>query len=317
MQSLRLARIVMSVGATAAMVAACNGSGGSNDVTPLGLEALAHQKTYHYTGKEQYFKIPSGVTIVNVVVVGAGGGDSGNGRAHGRGGRVTATIPVVPGETLALFVGGVGSQPAGGFNGGGAGSAYGYSASYGGGGASDVREGGERLSDRVVVAGGGGGQGGDDDYRCGIFGRGGKGGGRVAGSGKRGYAPGCTPSEESWAGGGGNGGMQTRGGAGGSSGRGERGSGHAGQDGARGTGGAGGYGCDGTSCMDYGGSGGGGGGGYFGGGGGGTGGGGVSENPGGGGGGGGSSYIEPSAKTFRSWKAWPNATGNGNVTFTW
>jgi Glycine rich protein len=34
-------------------------------------------------------------------------------------------------------------------------------------------------------------------------------------------------------------------------------------------------------------------------------------------GGGGSSYIEPSARSYESWKGWKTATGNGLVVFSW
>lgn len=37
----------------------------------------------------------------------------------------------------------------------------------------------------------------------------------------------------------------------------------------------------------------------------------------GGGGGGGSSYVEPSAKNFRQWQGWKNATGDGLIVLSW
>src|SRR5205823_13832347 len=88
------------------------------------------------------------------------------GSIPGLGGEATATIPVTPGETLSVMVGGQGepgvngSGPgAGGFNGGGSGGAttggIGSNPGSGGGGASDIRRG----TDRLVVAGGGGGAG--------------------------------------------------------------------------------------------------------------------------------------------------------------
>ena len=64
---------------------------------------------------------------------------------------MTATLAVVPGEILNVFVGGQGGTGGtAGFNGGGAG---GDGFGGGGGGASDIRRGGTAL----VVAGGGGG----------------------------------------------------------------------------------------------------------------------------------------------------------------
>jgi hypothetical protein len=127
----------------------------------------------------QAFVVPAGVCDVNIVALGAAGGTGRGDPSDGRnGGTATATIPVTPGETLHVFVGGKGSDfvPAGpghgffgglgGLNGGGdAGNAdqSGVSPANpggGGGGASDVRQGGPGLGDRVVVAGGGGGGGG-------------------------------------------------------------------------------------------------------------------------------------------------------------
>lgn len=118
--------------------------------------------------------VPTGVTHVTIVASGASGPYGATGHyctVIGRlGGVVKATIPVTPGETLAVFVGGEGTIGApcgsqygngsGAFNGGGDGgvSGYGYDGD-GGGGASDVREGGCALSNRILVAGGGGGGG--------------------------------------------------------------------------------------------------------------------------------------------------------------
>ena len=76
---------------------------------------------------------------------------------RGKGGRVTSTMNVNPGDTLYLYVGGIGSSSnggSGGWNGGGNGGNY-----CGGGGASDIRINGTELVNRVIVAGGGGSNG--------------------------------------------------------------------------------------------------------------------------------------------------------------
>ncbi len=114
---------------------------------------------------------------------------------------MTATLTVVPGEILNVFVGGQGGAGAagglGGFNGGGAGGTGTSFFGGGGGGASDIRRGGIALSNRVVVAGGGGG---------GAFtGVGGAGGGTTGGAGT------ASPPNVTAAGGG----TQSAGGAGG------------------------------------------------------------------------------------------------------
>jgi streptogramin lyase len=247
--------------------------------------------TYGFTGTEQYFPVPAGVTALTVQAYGAPAFSA-------TGGYVQATIPVTPGETLAIFVGGLGSGGGrgpgnggtGGFNGGGAGGGGGSShtgGGEGGGGASDVRQGGDDLTHRVIVAGGAGADGG------------GNGGGLIGGS-----AYGCGNDYA----GGGCGGTQYAGGAGGGY-PSYYESGEIGEIGAGGSGGQGGGFSD-PSCL--GGDGGGGGGGGYYGGGGGAGGSSCSgdartRGPAkdkavhnccsgySGGGGGGSSYIEPSA----------------------
>ncbi len=281
--------------ASAALALAARGGG----------DALPHHRTFYYSGARQSFKVPSGVTKLTVVALGAAGGSelrSGCQQYLGRGGRVYAIIPVTSDERLYVYVGGQGS-PAGGFNGGGA-SGAGPSGSngYGGGGASDVRAGGRALSDRILVAGGGGGQG---SY-C-PAGGGGAGGGAIGGSGG-GYGS---------YGQGGYGGTQSQGGRGGAGGS-DTHPGQPGSSGALGLGGAGGQGGSNTSGYS-GGGGGGGGGGYYGGGGGGGGGAAFASiyPQTGGGGGGGSSYIEPSAIAYHSWRGWRSKTPNGLVVFGW
>lgn len=322
MRALTLSCCVLSMSVAATLLAGCAGS--SPATTPPRGEFPAVQagsKTFEYTGKEQRFVVPNGVTSLSVKLLGAAGMgwpyiSTNFPPLFGSGGRVDAEIPVKPGETLYVKVGG---QPArlgpGGFNGGGN-SGTGSGSQYegaGGGGASDVREDGDKLKDRILVAGGGGGMGccfesGDSS--------GGSGGGEtgVAGS-PTGY--------------GGGGGSQVQGGAGGA---GEHGygsqSGERGGNGGFGVGGSGGNGAE-QSGDTTGGSGGGGGGGYYGGGGGG--GGGANYALGksrrlaqpeyygfaGAGGGGGSSYVEPGAIKHRMWQGWKGAKGNGKIVFSW
>jgi hypothetical protein len=127
-----------------------------------------HEVAFEYTGGSQQWVVPPGVTQAVFDVYGAEGGGTHYPFA-GRGGRVTATLPVTPGETIHVYVGGAGAAPddvlicnstSGGFNGGGTGG-RGFGASRGGsgGGGSDVRQGGFTLAHRVLVGGGGGGSG--------------------------------------------------------------------------------------------------------------------------------------------------------------
>ena len=178
-----------------------------------------------------------------------------------RGGYATGNYTLTSGQTLYLYVGGQGAGNtdqkiaiAGGFNGGGIGyngDTTGRAAS--GGGASDIRIGGNALANRVIVAGGGGG----GRYFSGYgLQTGSHGGGTSGVNGQTGTTVGVSMGQ-------GAGGTQSAGGAGGQNG------GTAGS----GTSGNGGNGI--SSLNNYGSSGGGGG--YFGGGGA-----GVGMSPGGG-----------------------------------
>ena len=242
--------------------------------------------TYSYTGGQQLFQAPSGVTSLTINAIGAAGGASmffGSPEVGGGlGGTSDATVTATSGEQLYVEVGGTGGVGAGGFNGGGDGgyNIEGNDGPGGGGGASDVQAcslgagGCSDLGALVVAAGGGGG--GDGFFA---------GGGGSAGS------PGG--SEGNGGGGGGGAGTLTTGGASGPGGV-ESGGIHAvGQAGSEGQLGEGGPG----SAQILGG--GGGGGGYYGGGGGGS---GYNDEPnsaasGGGGGGGGFSYAPPGGTT--------------------
>ena len=73
------------------------------------------QRTFHYTGRAENFRVPMCATSIYIDANGAAG------ECGGDGGEVSATIPVTSGETLIVRVGGAGSGWHGGFNGGGAG----------------------------------------------------------------------------------------------------------------------------------------------------------------------------------------------------
>jgi hypothetical protein len=312
--ALGFARSAVAIGAAAA-IAGCNARGGDalpiagGEGAPSHEHAQSHQEKFTYTGRRQTFTVPSGVTEIKVIAAGASGSGSEaisgqEASQGGHGGRLTATIPVIAGEKLAVFVGGEGGTTAGGFNGGGSGGGVSGSGGKagGGGGASDVRANGDNVRDRVLVAGGGGGGGGPSVFYG--TGSGGSGGGTNGGSGSgdcyAGGADGC----------GGGGGTQTAGGAGGAGGD-RGGQAAAGDSGTLGRGGAGGE----VKASEAGGGGGGGGGGYYGGGGGGAGSVSTSGGGGGGGGGGGSAYAEKTAKHVKDVAG--VQSGNGQVVISW
>lgn len=231
-------------------------------------------QTFTFTGTAQSLIVPANVTSMTFTLYGAGNSGANGGLAIG-------TLTTTPGETLQINVGGTN-----GYNGG----------TGGGAGASDVRQGGTALSNRVIVAGGAGGTSGVGHADSNAAGVPGGAGGASTG------ATGSTGSPDTGLGVGGTGGTGGTQLAGGTSG------------GALGIGGAG------LSSDPVGGTGGGGGGGYYGGGGGG---GGTTAIDGdnalhaasGGGGGGGSNYVGGVTSTT-STQGGGSAT-DGSIVVTW
>jgi hypothetical protein len=253
---------------------------GANPVRslPPGGHAITNSTTVVFTATtptatEQTFTVPDGVTSIDVIAIGAAGGNGdtpaslGAGGTGGEGEQVSGTLPVIPGSTLYVEVGGVGlpgtrsGGGAGGFNGGGAGAfdtVAGISVGGGGGGgASDIRNvsrtvTGTTLASRLIVAGGGGGGGGGGGCTgaAGVGGAGGVGGSTPA----NGLSGGNCTTEH-----GGHGGVTATTATGGSGGLGGIiGSGTAGQAGQGGTPGLGGAGGTDTAGQVAGGGGGGG-----------------------------------------------------------
>jgi hypothetical protein len=168
-------------------------------VLSLGFGTLFGQAstiTFNFTGAVQTWTVPPCVFTINVIVAGAKGG----GANGGSGARISAPINVTPGQILNIYCGGMGTQgnASGGWNGGGTGFASNNGninyASWGGGGASDIRIGGVALANRVIVGGGGGGRSGGSSPVCGgasncnngaagcnTYGQGGHGGTQVSG----------------------------------------------------------------------------------------------------------------------------------------
>jgi hypothetical protein len=136
--------------------------------------------TFQFTGNVQTWVVPDGVYWVKINCKGAEGS---LGVWHiplvaidympgGKGGESEGFLPVTPGETLYVNVGGFVTSPLngtndqliqGGWNGGGSAkilvSGTQIFVGGAGGGASDVRQGGNTLAHRKIVAGGGGGGG--------------------------------------------------------------------------------------------------------------------------------------------------------------
>lgn len=229
--------------------------------------------TFGFSGTSQTYSVPAGIYSISVVANGGAGG-TGTSSVAAACAQVQATMTVVPGEVLAVRIGGqgaagvAGATATGGYNGG----AIGNNNQGGGGGATDLRRTStsstsDYLTARnaMLVAAGGGGAG----------------GGSTGGAAGLHLANGCKGSGFS----GGYGATQTAAGAGGDISSGVAGGMGVGAPGSAGNGGSGG-----SLGLNAGG----GGGGYYGGGG------GSSDVVGNAGGGGASSWVIPTGSTALS-----------------
>ena len=107
-------------------------------------------QTFSFSDATQYFTVPAGVTSVTLTADGGKGGGGGPGTTiAGAGVMITETVPVSPGDTLVVEVGGQGSGDSG--NTGGAGGLS----------SGDGMNGGAGASTSAGVDGYGGGGGGE------------------------------------------------------------------------------------------------------------------------------------------------------------
>ena len=133
----------------------------------------------------QAFTVPQGVTVLHVQAWGASGGTAPNNgicTIGGLGGYAFGDLAVSSGVTVWVSVGGEGVPGGtGGWNRGGD-ACNNTLTCASGGGASDIRFGGQTLNDRVLVGAGGGGA----EY-SGCAGTGGNGGGLIGDAGSESY----------------------------------------------------------------------------------------------------------------------------------
>ncbi|MER2626619.1 MAG: glycine-rich protein, partial [Accumulibacter sp.] len=136
--------------------------------------------TFSYTGADQTFTVPVGITSITIKVWGAGGGGgvlySGSTKPGGGGGFSTGTLAVTPGQTYTVIVG-AGGQTGGSSNTYGGGG-YSQSAGAQGGGRSAVRN--QSATELITAGGGGGGNSSYGSYDGALSG--GPGGGSSGGS---------------------------------------------------------------------------------------------------------------------------------------
>lgn len=115
---------------------------------------------FNYTGGNQQWIVPAGITQVFIDVFAAQGGNSAGGAIGGLGGKVRAILPVTPGETLLLMVGGQPTSRTAVYgNGGNAGANTSNvnNENMAGGGMSAVFRTSFDMSNALLVAGAGGG----------------------------------------------------------------------------------------------------------------------------------------------------------------
>ena len=126
------------------------------------LPAAASADTFSFTGAEQSYLVPAGVTAVHVEATGAAGAAGAS--PGGRGATVSGTVAVTPAQTLYVEVGGVGQcNGSGGGSGDGGGGADVRTVSAADGGGSfcvtPFNQSATSLNSRLIVAGAGGGGG--------------------------------------------------------------------------------------------------------------------------------------------------------------
>ena len=155
------------------------GTGANNGSYTTWVKLNESTVVFSYTGGNQNFTVPQGITSIKVEVWGAKGaggtpGGWNHGAAGGDGGYTRGLVPVTPGESLIIKVGEMGyvNQGAGyGYGGGASGTNNNVDNRYGsgGGGMSAIFRGGTPL----LIAGGGGGGGSSRAWNDNIGGGGG------------------------------------------------------------------------------------------------------------------------------------------------
>jgi hypothetical protein len=132
----------------------------------LPVKSVSQTTVFQYTGWEQPYTVPEGVTQIRIEAAGAKGGDaSASALSNGRGGKgaivMVTAYRVIAGASYKILVGGQGQSgayPAGGWPGGGNGGRSNTGVMVGsGGGFTKISQ---KDGNFILVAGGGGGAGG-------------------------------------------------------------------------------------------------------------------------------------------------------------
>lgn len=139
--------------------------------------------SFSYTGAEQSWTSPDGISNIWVLAAGAKGGDGSTGRPGGKGAVIYTKVTITPNTTYKIVVGGSTNSVTAVYGYGGNGGTDGDSTNNGGGGGglSGIFTTSVSTANAIVVAGGGGSGGGNPTY-----GRGGSAGELSTGAGSLG-----------------------------------------------------------------------------------------------------------------------------------
>lgn len=135
---------------------------GTPYIVPIG-PSFQNTIVFSYTGAQQSWTIPAGVTKISVELLGAQGG----GTNAGKGGKVTAQLTVTPGATLQVVVGGQPSSATAVYGGGAIGGTNNASTSrngFAGGGLAGLYLTSVSQANVLAIAGGGGGNEGVNNH---------------------------------------------------------------------------------------------------------------------------------------------------------
>lgn len=120
------------------------------------LKTYTNSVTFNYTGAQQSWTIPAGITKIGVELLGAQGGGTG----AGKGGKVTAQLSVASGATLIIVVGGQPSNATAVYGGGAIGGTNNAATArngFAGGGLAGIYTTSVSQANALAIAGGGGG----------------------------------------------------------------------------------------------------------------------------------------------------------------
>ncbi|MGA9419203.1 MAG: hypothetical protein WBV40_08630, partial [Candidatus Cybelea sp.] len=104
MSTLNSGRYAIGICAAICVLAGCGGRTGGDSAVPLTTTGndVRHRQEFAFSGIEQIFTVPPGVSSIKIDALGASGGGANGSQGSkvtaGAGGEIKATIPVTPGQ---------------------------------------------------------------------------------------------------------------------------------------------------------------------------------------------------------------------------